>query len=132
MEKPETLFSRRLHKLLGPQVYHEKMSNPWRSGTPDFYYEGSEGILWSEHKWIAAPWKADRTAAELCSTKAWKAQLRWLQRASRNGTQVAVIIGVGTKHAYIAEPSSDFAVDHAALLTLEQVAKFINRKVVTP
>ena len=127
-EKKETTFSRLLHSKLSPEIYVEKMSNPYRRGIPDFYYESQGSILWAEHKWIEAPWNKDRKAKDICGTKSWPLQEKWLKRAYDNGKEVRVIVGIGigkdTK-AYILRYPFDFAFGKHKVLKVEAVAMLI-------
>lgn len=95
MVKNETAFSNYLHGKFELPVYFEKTNNPWRWGTPDFYYEGPAGILWSEHKWIKEPWTEDVATKDICKTQSWPKQVKWLNRAHDNGVNTCVIVGVG-------------------------------------
>lgn len=133
-QKPETVFSSRLHdrRKWNLAIYFEKMSNPWRSGLVDFYYEGTKDILWSEHKWISKPWLKDLASTEICSTKSWIAQRRWLDRAFNNNKHTAVIIGVGSSRevrAYYLEHPYNFIFAQHKLLELDKVRKIIENLV---
>jgi len=81
--KPETTFINLVHKHLPASIYREKMNNPYRSGTPDVYYEGKGhkrgNVLWVEYKWI--PYKISPL------------QLKWLTRAHNNGLLAWVVVG---------------------------------------
>lgn len=94
-EKKETLFSRKLHDKLIPQVYVEKTSNPWRAGIPDFYYETAGNILWAEHKWMPKPWTKIVSCEDICKGSQWPRQRAWLNRAHGNQISTRVIVGVG-------------------------------------
>lgn len=87
--KPETLFSKRLHKRFTQPVYYEKTNNPFRGGIPDFYYEGIfPGILWAEHKfWKTVP--RIITPESIVSPLQW----RWIQRAHNNNVPIVTIVG---------------------------------------
>jgi len=95
-EKPENRFINLVHSKMHKDVYYEKMNNPYRSGTPDVYYEGKADILWVEYKWIPKPWSKDLLPEEICSTKSWIAQRNWLKRAYDNGVNAVVIVGIGS------------------------------------
>jgi hypothetical protein len=88
--KPETTFYRSVHKLLGKDVYKEKMYNPLRGGTPDVWYSGKTGDLWVEYKWLAkVPKKAPIRINKLLSPL----QLIWIERRYEEGRNVAVVLG---------------------------------------
>lgn len=85
--KPETVFYTAIHRLLPRAVHKEKMSNPYRGGTPDVWYSGNKGDLWTEYKWVArAPKKAFK--ANLSPL-----QIKWLSERHREGRNVAVVVG---------------------------------------
>jgi hypothetical protein len=84
--KPEANFVRSVNKLLPVGIYHEGMSNPYRGGTPDRWYDGPKNDLWVEFKWFAS--LPPRIIPNLSPL-----QKAWLERAHRNGRNVAVILG---------------------------------------
>lgn len=85
--KPETTFYTAVNKLIPPHLHKEKMTNPYRGGTADFWYSGNYGDLWVEYKWLA---KAPKTTI----TPGLSAlQLKWLRERHEEGRNVAVIIG---------------------------------------
>ena len=87
--KPESKFIARIHKRLPVSIHREKMSNPYRFGTADVWYSGSEGDLWIEYKYID---KIPRSSEILptCSPH----QLKWLTGRYNEGRNVAVVLGV--------------------------------------
>lgn len=52
VQKPENAYRGRVHKFLPQGLLHEKMNNPYRSGTPDDYYSGNKADLWVEYKYL--------------------------------------------------------------------------------
>jgi len=84
--KPESRFIATVHKKLPSTIYREKTNNPFRSGMPDVYYEGSRGIAWVEYKYLAQARKHFTPALT-------KLQALWLQRACTHNCTVAVIVG---------------------------------------
>lgn len=133
MEKSETTFSRLFHKYINGSIYFEKMSNPYKSGTPDFYYENQSRILWVEHKWITKPWKANREASKICSTASWTHQRHWLIRAHDSLIPVRTIIGIGKGKGtlvYILAHPFTFDVDYHLPLTLEEAADQLDKLLV--
>lgn len=99
----------RLEEHLG--VYIEKMANPYRGGTPDWYIEGPGGCAgWIEAKF----WDVKnvfgvmsvKTPMEKMSTR----QFHWLTRASENGLPTALLCGFPdtNKYLFVRDPSYDF------------------------
>lgn len=131
-QKAETTFSNLLHSKLDPSIYKEKMSNPFRKGTPDFYYESKGLILWAEHKHILKPWTIDKEPKDICKSQSWPPQLRWLTRAHLNGQQTLVIVGIGqgkTTQGYILSFPFNFEVQYNLAFGLEHITKYIENKV---
>ena len=100
-EKPETRFARNVHKYVQPElpenlddvIHMEHTNNPVRSGTPDFYIEGPGNLIWVEYKFIKIPWTTSKAPHQICNTKSWTHQLKWLNRSHRHGVQTATIVG---------------------------------------
>lgn len=87
MLKRETLFYRRVNKRLPAEIHSEKMTNPYRGGTADFWYSGYKADLWAEYKWfVRAPVRSARVGLQTL-------QELWLNDACRKGRNVCVIIG---------------------------------------
>jgi hypothetical protein len=86
--KQENTFIAGVHKHLPNGVYKEKMSNPYRGGTPDVYYE-ARFTLWVEYKFIEVPKRADT----LITPALTPLQKDWLQRCYDNGHNCRVIVG---------------------------------------
>lgn len=88
--KPENQFRSGVHKYLVPELHHEKMNNPYSSGTPDDWYSGIVSDLWVEYKFLPkTPIRAIVQPAELLSPL----QLRWLNGRYKEGRNVAMVIG---------------------------------------
>lgn len=88
--KPENTFISGVHKHLPSlEVLHrEKMNNPFRSGTADWWYSGSKADLWVEYKYIPKlPVKA------LILPDLSERQKDWLAGRYREGRNVAVVVG---------------------------------------
>ena len=131
-EKNETTFYKSLHKKLSKDVYYEKMSNPFRSGTPDFYFEGPTGkVLWVEYKWIEKEWDTDRPTSMICGHRGWVQQRRWLERSHKRGIDAYTILGIGkgryTKAYILCYPYTFTKIVNIAL-SLDKVAHFLNEK----
>jgi hypothetical protein len=86
--KPETNFHQSVNRALPNIIHIEKMMNPYRRGTPDFYYEGPNGHLWVEYKWLTKTHEKIYPRNLLSEN-----QQIWLIRAHRNKVPTAVIIG---------------------------------------
>jgi hypothetical protein len=87
--KAETNFANSVHKYLTPNVYAEKMHNPYRGGTPDFYFEGIGRSVWAEYKFVVLPKRADTYIVPNLSAL----QKDWLERNRQNGGAPVVIVG---------------------------------------
>lgn len=88
--KPENQFITGVHKYLASvRVLHrEKMNNPYRGGTADYWYSAKKNDLWIEYKFLPrVPQKGVVTPAlsEL--------QKRWLAGRYEEGRNVGVIVG---------------------------------------
>lgn len=96
-QKPETRFRDSIHKHLpaaAPGVFHhEKMNNPFFSGTADDWYSGRKGDLWVEYKYIEVARKRDTTNIPLASDLLSARQLLWLNGRHDEGRNVHVIVG---------------------------------------
>jgi hypothetical protein len=94
--KPENIFIDGIHKYLPSEnlLYREKTANPYRGGTPDWYYDGRFSDLWIEYKYHAGHFPKK---LELCNYKArtclTKLQHRWVNRRWDNGFNAIVMFG---------------------------------------
>lgn len=86
--KPESRYIASVHKALRDRTYHEKMCNPYRSGTPDVWYSGTNGDLWVEYKYIPSIPKRTEVLPDLSDR-----QKRWLGNRLDEGRNVAVVLG---------------------------------------
>lgn len=87
--KPETTFILSVHRHL-PEVYHEKMNNPFRSGCADVWYSGSQDDLWVEYKYEPSLPKSNKNYTLNLSAR----QVKWLNERYEEGRNVAVILGL--------------------------------------
>jgi hypothetical protein len=95
--KPESTFTAGVHRFLPPadELHREKMHNPYRGGTADYWYSGRASDLWVEYKFIMVP-SRDDTAISLCSGRnptLSALQQDWLSRREAEGRRVWVIVG---------------------------------------
>lgn len=87
-QQPEKRFESSVNKHVGSAVHHEAMGTGFSAGTPDRWYDGPARDLWVEYKFYPTiPSNLDLTK------KLTPLQQRWLNRASGNGRNVAVICG---------------------------------------
>lgn len=88
--KPETNFYTAVHALLPESMHHEKMNNPYSSGTADVWYSDVGVDCWVEYKFL--PKLPVRVPVD--PTKELSAlQKQWLNDRYDEGRNVAVIIG---------------------------------------
>lgn len=88
--KPENQYIAGLHKHLPPlkELYREKMANPWRGGTADWWYSGAAADLWIEFKFVEElPVRAPLVPALS------PLQLEWCTRRRAEGRSVIVVVG---------------------------------------
>ncbi|MGA0610017.1 hypothetical protein [Caldimonas sp. KR1-144] len=91
--KPENTWISATHKLLPPlkELYREKMSNPYRGGTPDVFYSGFALDLWCEYKHVLKLPVRVNLVPDLSEL-----QLDWLTKRRAEGRNVIVAVGVGS------------------------------------
>lgn len=94
--KPENTFRASVHKYLPLHLHHEKMANPYSSGTADDWYSGNKADLWVEYKFLP---KTPQTASLwLINPNVKKPDLsvlqqQWLRGRYAEGRNVVVIVG---------------------------------------
>lgn len=88
--KPETTFYTGVHRHLPPvgEFYREKMYNPLRGGTWDFWFSGKRD-LWVEYKYLTLP-KRDTTMIALDLSPL---QTLWGAGRYAEGRNLAVVVG---------------------------------------
>lgn len=86
--KPETTFYTGVHKHLPPSLHREKMCNPYRGGTWDFWFSGATD-LWIEYKFVVLP-KRDSTLIDITLSEL---QIDWGRGRLAEGRNLAVIVG---------------------------------------
>lgn len=89
MGKPENSWRIGCYKYLSPAVYHEKMHNPYRGGTPDDWFSGDARDLWAEVKFIVVPARDTTVITPNLSPL----QLKWLTERHAQGRNCWVIVG---------------------------------------
>jgi len=97
--KPENRFRLGVHKFLPQQLHHEKMSNPYSSGTADDWYSGTKTDLWIEYKFLArVPQRANvwLTNPNVKTPMLTYLQADWLAQRYAEGRNIWVIIGCPT------------------------------------
>lgn len=121
--KPETTASNRINNKL-IDVYFEKMNNPYRGGTPDFYYEGFVNSMWVEYKWYdTKPKQWNLTNPK--DPKISKLQQNWLRRAHNNRQLTAVIVGYPNGYSIFEGLSWEDNLPSREDITAQDVAKWI-------
>lgn len=97
--KPENTFRRAVHQHFPPgALHHEKMANPYSSGTADDWYSGkgkNSTDLWVEWKFVVVPVRDD-TLIDLVSGKKpalSHLQQHWLKERYEEGRNVCVGVG---------------------------------------
>lgn len=126
--KPETTAAHQVNILLPKSVYFEKQNNPYRGGTPDFYYEGKSDILWIEYKWFKyrpLSWEVIKDEKRGLS----RLQQNWLRRAFRNGVMVAVVAKHPKGYALFIGDDWETAEPSSENLKAIDVAKWIESEV---
>jgi hypothetical protein len=93
--KPENTFISGVHDSLPPvnELYREKMHNPYRGGTADWWYSGAALDLWSEYKFVEALPVQDST---LVIPDLSPLQKLWLSGRHKEGRHVIVVLGTKT------------------------------------
>jgi hypothetical protein len=87
VRKPENTFISGVHSYM-KDVYHEKMNNPFSSGTADVWYSGAKADLWVEYKYIPLIPKTAGIKPNLSER-----QRIWLLDRYVEGRRVAVVVG---------------------------------------
>lgn len=86
--KPESKFLQKINKHV--TGYKVKLNVQFNNGIPDVYYSGSKGELWAEYKWLPKLPVRGNTAVKIDLSPA---QQLWLHGRSKEGRNVAVIVG---------------------------------------
>lgn len=92
--KPENTFRASVHKYLPSKLHHEKMNNPYSSGTADDWFSGNRADLWVEYKFLSKiPKVIYLTNPDVKQPMLSKLQEMWLRGRYEEGRNVCVIIG---------------------------------------
>lgn len=92
MRKPENTFISGVHKYMPPDnaLHREKMNNPYRSGTADWWYSGNAADMWIEYKYSAELPVRDKTVVVPSLSPM---QQVWTKRRYEEGRHVRVVLG---------------------------------------
>jgi hypothetical protein len=97
---PENRRIKAVHRFLPETVYHEKMHNPYRGGTPDVWYSGRKADLWIEWKWRAGLPKKGRVVPALSAL-----QQKWLRDRFAQGRTVWTVMGTRSGNIRFVNPA---------------------------
>lgn len=128
--KPETIFIAGIHRfhIAGESPYHEKMNNPYSSGTADVWYSGDVSDLWVEYKYLAKIPKRAKITPDLSAL-----QKGWLYRRHKEGRSIAVIIGTPEGGVIFTDLSWMEAIDpdtfRSLLLSRKEIAAWLTQQV---
>jgi len=125
MAKPENSWRLGCYKYLPPSVYHEKMHNPYRGGTPDDWFSGSARDLWAEVKFVVVP-KRDST---MIVPNLSPLQLDWLTNRRAQGRNCWVIVGCKEGGAILRNPSNWGGLTTAYFRTLLTTRKAVAQQI---
>lgn len=102
----EGRFIAAINRRLPKEIHHESCTSPFRSGTPDQYYEGDEDVCRIEYKFIKT--QKLPTIIELGNLKKKYAlstnQNEWLTRAFYNNVKIAVVLGTRLETIFFVAP----------------------------
>jgi len=90
--KPENTFRVGVHKHLPKTLHHEKMNNPYSSGTADDWYSAGRD-LWIEYKWLARCPKVKFNLTTGKKPALSPLQQKWLRGRYDEGRSVFVVVG---------------------------------------
>ena len=106
--------------MVGQGVYTWKVSDRFTAGIPDCYYSGPAKDLWVEYKFIPTT-KSTKQPAALSAL-----QIKWLKDRMLEGRNVAVIVGVGTKHGLILTGGNMFEpLDLSSVIPCKEISDYI-------
>jgi hypothetical protein len=103
----EGRFIDTINRRLPKEIHHESCTSPFRSGTPDQYYEGDEGVCRIEYKFIHSQKLPARIELGNVIKKYALSdkQNHWLTRAFYNNVKVAVVLGTKFEIFMLATPA---------------------------
>lgn len=126
--KPESTFSSSINKRLPIGLHYEKMNNPYRGGTADFWYSGNKADLWVEYKWIPKVPKKEYSLISGINPSLSKLQQQWLSNRYNEGRHVVVILGTPDGAIILDSLTWMNTIDFSKLIDRESVAKWIVRE----
>lgn len=127
--KPESVFSDSLNKMLPVPIHREKMNNPYRGGTADFWYSGNLDDLWVEYKLLSKQPKNIYNLTTGNKPPLSALQQKWLRERYNEGRNVAVVVGTPAGIKILQHLSWEKDNDYTTLLTKREVAAWITGKI---
>lgn len=133
--KPENTFRVSVHRHLPVELHHEKMNNPYSSGTADDWYSGNMSDLWLEYKFL--PRVPQRGIIWLCKPNVKKPELsvlqqKWLRGRYEEGRNIGVVVGCSTGGVIMRDLEWERPVDSSEfttrIMTRGQIAQWIIHK----
>lgn len=125
--KPESQFSSSLNKLLPLGLHYEKMNNPYRGGTADFWYSGNKADLWIEYKWLPSIPKRTYNLIDSRKPSLSKLQQKWLANRIKEGRHVAVIVGTPIGAIILTNSTWEKNIDFTNIITKKETALWITQ-----
>lgn len=126
--KPESTFSSSINKRLPIGLHYEKMNNPYRGGTADFWYSGNKADLWVEYKWVQKIPKKEYSLVDGATPSLSKLQQQWLLKRHSEGRRVVVIVGTPDGAIILDSLSWMDAIDFSKTIDRDLVAKWITKE----
>lgn len=123
--KPETTYTKAVNRLLPKALHAEKMNNPFRGGTADYWYSGSTDDLWVEYKWLARLPKKEFDLTAGKEPPLSGLQQKWLRERHDEGRNVAVVIGCPTGGMILRYPDWELPVTPAFIHSRLDIAGWI-------
>ena len=110
--KPENTFIGSIHRHLPPpkHFHREKMNNPFRGGTADWWYSGDKADLWVEYKYLPKVPAVIRPALS-------ELQKLWLNGRLAEGRNVRVIVGHPKGGVILSDGTWNDGVDSATFMS---------------
>lgn len=96
MAGPERRFIDKVHRQIDPEwrLHKQSMTGGMSTnGTPDYYYEGYNWYIWIEYKYVETLPEVINLTDRSKKYSLSALQERWLNRATKNLTRAAVVLG---------------------------------------